>query len=157
MTLKLENKPSVALFAGTFDPFTIGHKSIVDRALRIFDKIVIAVGVNPGKHSASTVNDRMDAISQVFPADTSIEVVSYTGLTAECARRHGATVLLRGVRSASDYDYERNLADINLSALGIDTVILVARPELAMVSSSMVRELAANNVDVTQYLPPKVQ
>lgn len=157
MTLKLENKPSVALFAGTFDPFTIGHKSIVDRALRIFDKIVIAVGVNPGKHSASTVSDRIDAISRAFPADTPIEVVSYTGLTAECARRHEATVLLRGVRSASDYDYERTLADINLSALGIDTVILVARPELAMVSSSMVRELAANNVDVTQYLPSKVQ
>lgn len=143
----------IALFAGTFDPFTIGHKSIVDRGLRIFDKIIIAIGVNADKPSGSPIDRRIEAIRNAFDPETPIEVVSYTMLTAEVAHHYGATALLRGVRTVADFEYERTLADINLRVLGIDTVMLAAEPELSMVSSSMVRDLSRYGYDVSQFLP----
>ncbi len=142
-----------ALFAGTFDPFTIGHKSIVDRGLRLFDKIIIAVGINAEKNTSASIAQRLDAIKQAFAADAAVEVVSYSGLTADTARQYGATALLRGVRTVADFEYERSLADINLKVLGIDTVILTALPELSMVSSSMVRDLQRHGYDIAQFLP----
>ncbi len=151
---KTDDAPQrVALFAGTFDPFTIGHKSIVDRGLRLFDKIIIALGVNADKPSGTPIDQRMEAIRQAFAPDAPIEVVSYTTLTAEAARQYGATALLRGVRTVADFEYERTLADVNLRALGIDTVMLAAEPELSMVSSSMVRDLRRHGYDITQFLP----
>lgn len=143
----------IALFAGTFDPFTIGHKSIVDRGLRLFDKIIIAVGINADKPSGTPIAQRLEAIRQAFAPDAPIEVVSYTGLTADTARQYGATALLRGVRTVADFEYERTLADINLKVLGIDTVMLTALPELSMVSSSMVRDLHRHGYDISQFLP----
>lgn len=146
-------KQRVALFAGTFDPFTVGHKSIVDRGLHIFDRIIIAIGVNAGKHSDTPVEQRIVAIRRAFPPDAPVEVTSYSTLTAETARQYGATALLRGVRTVADFEYERTLADINYKVLGIDTVMLAADPELAMVSSSMVRELMRHGHDISKFLP----
>lgn len=143
----------IALFAGSFDPFTIGHKSIVDRALPLFDEIVIGVGVNSVKSGHDTAENRCRNIEAVYGAEPRVRVVAFTGLTVEAARREGAQFLLRGVRSVADFEYERQMADINRNISGIESVLIYALPELASVSSSMVRELAAYGVDVSAYLP----
>lgn len=157
MTLKYhDNKGErIAVFPGTFDPFTTGHYSIVERGLKLFDRIIVAIGVNEGKHSHESVAERVDVIREVFAHEPRVSVISYKGLTVEAAERHGARFLLRGVRSVADYEYERSLADINRNISGIETVILYALPELAVVSSSMVRELARYGRDITPYLPPR--
>jgi len=143
----------VAVFPGTFDPFTTGHLSIVTRGLQLFDRIVVAVGVNDVKHSGSSAEMRVDAIKRIFADEPRVTAVAYSGLTVEVAEAEGARFLLRGVRSVADFEYERSLADINRNISGVETVILYALPELAVVSSSMVRELSRYGRDVTPYIP----
>ncbi len=141
-----------ALFAGTFNPFTIGHKSIGDRALQIADRLVIGFGVNPDKPDPDAIG-RIARVKRLYEDDPRVTVVQYSGLTTDFARECGADFMVRGVRSVADFEYERNLADINLKISGIDTVLLTSLPELSYVSSSMVRELASFGADVTKYLP----
>ncbi len=142
-----------ALFPGTFDPFTTGHASIVERALGLFDRVIIAIGYNPNKCSAESIDGRMDTIRRLYADDPRVEVAAYNGLTVDACRTHGAGWMVRGVRSVADFEYERNLADINRSISGIDTVVLFTTPELSFVSSSMVRELASHGHDITAYIP----
>lgn len=142
-----------ALFAGSFNPFTTGHLRIVERGLRIADRVVVAVGYNEHKGAGDT-DKRVEALRRIFKNRPEVEVTSYSGLTADFARSVGADFLLRGVRGNTDFEYERNLADINLIVLGMDTVILVSEPQYAYVSSSAVRELRDNGYDVTPFLPP---
>lgn len=143
----------IALFAGSFDPFTVGHKSIVDRGLEIFDEIVIGVGVNAGKRGWQPVEERVERLRRLYAGDERVRVETYSGLTIEAARKMGAKFLLRGVRTVADFEYERQLADVNRNLSGVETVLLYALPELASVSSSMVRELASYGVDVSPYVP----
>ncbi|MDE6006461.1 MAG: pantetheine-phosphate adenylyltransferase [Muribaculaceae bacterium] len=145
-----------ALFAGTFNPFTIGHKSIADRVLQIADRLVIGFGVNPDKPDPGAVS-RLAGVKRLYADDPRVTVVQYSGLTTDFARECGADFMIRGVRSVADFEYERNLADINLKISGIETLLLPALPELSYVSSSMVRELAANGVDISPYVPQKNQ
>ncbi len=140
-------------FAGSFDPFTIGHRDIVERALTMFGRVVIGVGYNIKKQGHRPVEERVEAIRRVFEDDDRIVVTSYSGLTAEAARAAGAHSLLRGVRDIRDFEFERTMADVNRRLFGIDTVLLVADPTLSSVSSSMVRELEANGCDVSRFLP----
>ena len=142
-----------ALFAGSFDPYTIGHHSLVERALQMFDKVVIAVGYNSEKGSSSAVEERVATIAAVYSGDNRVEVRSYAGLTMDFAREVGADVLLRGVRNIKDFEYERELADVNRQMGGIDTVLLVSEPGYASVSSSVVRELMRYGKDVSDLLP----
>lgn len=144
--------PKTGLFAGSFNPFTIGHKSIVDRALELFDRVVIAVGVNLSK-PCDDLDDRLAAIKAVYAGDSRVAVVSYTGLTVDLCRRLGVTAMIRGVRSVADFEYERNLADVNRNISGIETVILFSLPEQSWLSSSTLRELARYGRDITPYLP----
>ncbi|MDE5607581.1 MAG: pantetheine-phosphate adenylyltransferase [Muribaculaceae bacterium] len=149
-----DQKQVIGLFAGSFDPFTIGHLSIVTRALPLFDKLVIAVGVNESKTGATTPSDRMEAIRRATAAlGPKIEVTSWSGLTADLARRLGATYLLRGARTAADFDYETTLATINRDIAGLETIIIPTLPEHAAISSSVVRELAHFGYDPSKYLP----
>lgn len=141
------------LFPGTFDPFTIGHASVVNRALPLCERLVIAVGINQAKCSDSDADKRVKAIADLYASEPRVKVVSYSDLTVEACRREGAEWILRGVRSVADYEYERNLADTNRAISGIDTLLLYALPEYSFISSSMVRELAANGHDITKYLP----
>lgn len=129
------------LFAGSFDPFTTGHADIVARALRLADSVVIAVGVNENKKCMFTSAERVEAISRYYSADPRIEVMSYNGLTVDLASQIDADALLRGVRSSIDFEFERNLADVNREIAGLDTVLLMADQKLQHISSSMVREL----------------
>lgn len=142
-----------ALFAGTFDPYTKGHHSIVQRALPLFDEVVVAVGRNMGKRCMLSVEERVAAIEKLYAGENRVRVCTYDGLTMDFAREVGATVLLRGVRSVKDFEYEREIADVNRKVGGIDTLLLVSEPEYASVSSSVVRELLEYGKDVTPLLP----
>lgn len=142
-----------ALFAGTFDPFTKGHHALVFRALAIFDKVVVAVGRNMGKKCLFSVEQRVEAIEKLYAADKRVEVMAYDGLTMDLAKEIGATALLRGVRNTKDFEYEREIADVNFRIGGIETVLLMSEPEHASISSSIVRELMNYGKDVTALLP----
>ncbi len=144
-----------ALFAGTFDPFTKGHHALVLRALAIFDKVVVAVGRNMGKKCLFTVEQRVEAIEKLYAADKRVEVMAYDGLTMDLAKEIGATALLRGVRNTKDFEYEREIADVNFRIGGIETVLLMSEPEHASISSSIVRELMNYGKDVTALLPDR--
>ncbi len=142
-----------AIFPGTFNPFTIGHKSIVERGLQIFDNIVIAIGHNENKPTGDNIVKRIETIKKAFIDNEAVEVVSYSGLTAEYAKKIGACAILRGVRNIADFEYERNLADVNKNILGIETIFILSLPQYSYISSSMVRELEANGHDVSDLLP----
>ena len=142
-----------ALFAGSFNPYTRGHHAIVQRALAIFDKVVVAIGCNMGKEGATDTAERRKAIEKVYADEPRVQVAVYSGLTMDYARSIGATALLRGVRSVKDFEYERDLADVNMRMGGIETVILMSSPENAAISSSLVRELMAYGKDVKDLLP----
>jgi pantetheine-phosphate adenylyltransferase len=144
----------VAIFPGSFDPFTIGHYDIVMRALGLFDNIIIGIGKNHNKQSTFTLDERMANIQKIFAHEPRIQVTSYEGLTVDFAQSNHATHIIRGVRSIIDFEYERNIADANRQLCGIETILLYTSPEYAHISSSLVRELHAYGKDITPYLPP---
>lgn len=141
------------IFPGSFNPFTIGHADIVERALQLFDRIVVAIGYNEQKGNKADVEERLNTIQSLYAQESRVEVISYSGLTVDAARQCGATAILRSVRSVKDYEYELQMADVNRQLTGIDTVVLFARPELASISSSVVRELQHFGQDITRFLP----
>ena len=143
----------IVLFAGTFDPYTRGHHALVERALAMFDKVVVAVGRNLGKNCMFSLEERVAAIEKVNAGNDRVSVAVYDTLTMDFARSVGAVALLRGVRSVKDFEYERDIADINLRLGGMDTVLLISEPEYASVSSSVVRELIKYGKDVSSLLP----
>lgn len=147
------NIEKIAFFAGSFDPFTVGHQSIVERALTLFDRIVIGIGINSQKIDSEDTQCRVDDIRSIYGNDPRVEVEAYSDLTWQAARRCGCTHLLRGVRSVADFEYERNLADANRSLSGMETVILYTLPELSFISSSLVRDLRSHNEDISEFLP----
>lgn len=128
-------------FPGSFDPFTIGHADLVDRALELGCQVVIGIGINEDKKPLFSTKQRLDAIKAYYKGDTRVSVIGYEGLTVDAVRQNGCNAILRGIRSVTDYDKERNLADINRSIAGVDTVLLVSSPAVQHVSSSLVREL----------------
>lgn len=138
-----------ALFAGSFDPFTIGHKAVLDRALLLFDEVVVAFGVNICKCSFMPLEERISRVKEAYKDNDRVKVVSYEGLTVDLAKEMGATCLVRGVRNVADYEYEKTIAEVNQKLSGVETVLLVADSETGYVSSSLVRELSrfGKNVD----------
>ena len=142
-----------ALFAGSFDPFTKGHYALLKRALTMFDRIVVGIGINSGKNCMFSIEERVAKIEKAFADESRIEVKVYDCLTMDFAKEIGADVLLRGVRSVKDFEYEREIADMNLRLGGIDTVLLVSEPEHSSISSSVVRELMRYGKDVSARLP----
>ena len=144
---------TTAIFPGSFDPFTIGHDDIAQRALAIADRLVIAVGVNEHKHYTQTTEERVGAIATLYADNPRVEVMAYSDLTIELARRVGAQFVVKGVRSVKDFEYEREQADINRRLSGLETVLLFAEPGMEAVSSSLVRELQRFGRDVSEFLP----
>ncbi len=141
------------LFVGTFDPFTVGHQSVVRRALSIFDRLVIGVGINTGKNPLLKPEERVQAISRLYDGDDRVQVVAYDGLTVDLAQECGAVAIVKGVRSVKDFESEREQADVNRRLTGIETILLLAEPGMEAVSSSTVRELRRFGRDVTAFLP----
>ena len=141
------------LFPGSFDPFTLGHKSIVDRTLQFAEEVVIAIGVNAGKKSMFSLEERMAQIQKVYADEPRVKVASYEGLTMDFAESIGATAMVRGVRTAQDFEFERMLADVNRKLTGIETILLITEPQYSAISSSVVRELLSYGKDVKDFLP----
>lgn len=143
-----------ALMPGSFNPFTRGHASLVERGLELFDAIVIAVGVNAAKDTeGDNARKRCEAIAALYASEPRVEVITYAGLTVDAAAAANCRFLLRGVRSVKDFEYERDMADINRRMAGLETVLLYSLPELSAISSSVVRELMAYGRDVSEFLP----
>lgn len=143
----------IAIFPGSFDPFTVGHHSIVMRALPLFDKIVVAIGTNAAKYAMMSESRRVEALRGLYADNEKIEVISYEGLTVDAAKMCGAKFILRGVRMIQDFEYEKNLAEVNRSISGLETVLLYTLPEFGHISSSIVRELIRYGRDVSSLLP----
>lgn len=141
------------LFVGSFDPFTIGHASIVRRALPLFDHIIIGVGVNERKKYMLSAEERVKRIKRLYADEPKIEVRAYSDLTIDFARREQATYIIKGVRSVKDFEYEREQADVNRLLSGVETIFLYAEPQLSSISSTMVRELQHFGRDISEFLP----
>lgn len=147
----------VAIFPGSFDPFTRGHEAIVEEALRLFDRVVIAVGYNTAKRGMLDVEARKRLIESLYAEDRRVEVTAYTTLTGDEARRVGATAIIRSARNTADFEYERTMAQANRRIFPeLTTLILTAPAEVEDISSSLVRELRAFGHDVGALLPEGV-
>ena len=142
-----------ALFPGTFDPFTIGHESLVRRGLSLMDEVVIAIGVNESKKSYFTLEKRLDMIRRLYKDEPRVKVESYDSLTIDFARKVGARYILRGIRSVFDFEYEKTIADMNRTISGIETFVLFTEPALTHISSTQVRELLRYGCDVSSFVP----
>lgn len=146
-----------ALFPGTFDPFTLGHDSIVRRTLTFMDEVIIGIGINENKHSLIPVEKRVSSIGKLYADEPRIKVMAYQGLTVDFAEEQGVSCIVRGIRSVKDFEYEETIADVNRRLSGIDTIFLFTEPELSSVSSSIVRELLHYGKDVSTFLPPNME
>lgn len=147
----------IALFPGSFDPITKGHKSIVERALPMFDKIVVAVGTNTAKNSVFPLEKRIEWIEKTFAQYNNVEVVTFNSLTVDFCREIGAKYILRGLRNSTDFQYERNIARINQELDSeIETIFLMTKPDDAAISSSLVREILSFGRDVAQFIPEEI-
>lgn len=142
-----------ALFPGTFDPYTVGHESLVRRGLSLMDEIVIAIGVNESKRSYFSLEKRLEMIRVLYIDEPRVKVESYDSLTIDFARKVGAGYILRGIRSVVDFEYEKTIADMNRTISGIETFVLFTEPALTHISSTLVRELLRYGSDVSSFIP----
>jgi len=148
----------IAVFPGSFDPITIGHVDLVTRALPLFDQIVVAVGVNTNKKYLFPLEQRLDWLRQVFVAYPSVRVDHFQNLTAHYCQHIGARYLLRGLRNGSDFDYEKTISQINHIVGGdIETVFLIAQPDMSHISSTIVREIIVGGGDASPFIPKEIQ
>ena len=141
-----------ALFPGSFDPFTIGHADIVRRALGLFDQVVIAIGVNSGKPEKD-LEARLEHLRSLYADNPRVEVVAYHTLTADLVAQKNASCIIRGIRNQQDLAYENQIAEVNFSLFGVETVYLLADPELRELSSTVVRELERFGKDISTLVP----
>ena len=147
----------VAIFPGSFDPITIGHVDIVKRALPLFDELIIAIGVNTQKRYLYTLEQRIAWTTEVFKGWDNVRVDSYEGLTINYSTRIGANYIIRGIRSAADFDYEKTIAHLNNAmAPEVETVLILARPELSAISSTIVREIIIGGGDTSKFIPQEI-
>jgi pantetheine-phosphate adenylyltransferase len=144
----------ICVFPGSFDPITIGHEDLVRRALPLFDKIIIGVGVNSTKKYLFDLDKRLEWIRLVFQEEPKVEVAHFEHLTADFCKQVHSKYLLRGLRNASDFDYEKTISQINsIIGGGIETIFLISQPENSHISSTIVREIIKGNGDVSPFLP----
>ena len=142
-----------AIFPGTFDPFTIGHYSIVTRALTFMDEVTIGIGINENKNTYFPIEKRVEMIQKLYKKEPRIKVMSYDCLTIDFAKQVGAQFIVRGIRTVKDFEYEETIADINRKLAGIETILLFTEPELTCISSTIVRELLSYNKDISMFIP----
>ncbi len=141
------------LFPGSFDPFTKGHDDIVRRTLALCDHVLIGIGIHPSKHGHQSAEERKKAIEKVYEGNRNVSVEVYEGLTTTFAKNKGINAIVRGVRNVIDFEYEKNIAEINRKLTGIETILLFADPEYSALSSSVVRELESYGVDTSEFIP----
>lgn len=147
----------IAVFPGSFDPFTVGHESIVRRALALFDRVIIAVGENAEKKNLFSIEMRLKMISKVFHGESRVEITRFTGLTVEFCRKHNARYIVRGLRTAVDFEYERAMGHMNWKmAPEIDTVFLLTSTEHTPVNSTIVRDIIKHGGDASMFVPSSI-
>ena len=145
---------TIALYAGSFDPITLGHLDIIERGIKIFDKLIVAVANNPEKQGFIPIEKRIELIKNSTKNINNIEVFSFSGLTVDFAKKHGATVLIRGLRNLSDFEYENQLAQINYKLdKNIQTIFFTSKAEYSHISSSCVRELVSHKYSLSEFVP----
>lgn len=142
-----------AIFPGTFDPFTIGHYSIVTRTLTFMDEVTIGIGINENKNTYFPIEKRVEMIQKLYKNDPRIKVMSYDCLTIDFAQQVDARFIVRGIRTVKDFEYEETIADINRKLAGIETILLFTEPELTCISSTIVRELLSYDKDISMFIP----
>jgi pantetheine-phosphate adenylyltransferase len=148
----------IAVFPGSFDPFTVGHESIVKRALLLFDRVIIAVGENAEKKNLFSIEMRMKMISKVFEGESRVEITRFSGLTVEFCRKHNARYIVRGLRTAVDFEYERAMGHMNWKmAPEIDTVFLLTSTEHTPVNSTIVRDIIKHGGDASMFVPASIK
>ncbi|NDV55809.1 pantetheine-phosphate adenylyltransferase [Parabacteroides sp. 52] len=147
----------IALFPGTFDPFTIGHQSLVTRGLDLVDEIIIAIGINDKKQTYFSLEKRMEAIKNLYRTEPRVSVMPYDSLTVDFAKEQQARFILRGIRTVNDFEYEKSIADVNRVLAGIETFILFTEPEHTHISSSIVRELLRYGKDISMFVPKETE
>ena len=146
-----------AIFPGSFAPFTVGHQSIVDRALPLFDKIIIAIGINGEKNQYFSIEERMKWIESVYKNNPKIEVKRYEGLTVDFCKKENANYILRGLRDSHDFKFEKNIAQMNKELYAtIETIFIITPPEISHISSSIIRDIIKNGGDVSKFLPKEI-
>lgn len=148
----------IAVFPGSFDPITIGHVDLLQRALPLFDRVVVAVGINSTKKYLFSLEQRLEWLRQVCSAYPNVSVDSFENLTAHYCRKIGARYLIRGLRNASDFDYEKTISQMNsIVGGGIETVFLITQPEYSHISSTIVREIIIGGADPTPFIPKEIK
>ena len=147
----------IAVFPGSFDPFTIGHEAIIRRAINLFDEIIIAVGANALKKNFYSLETRKEMITKVFKDETRVRVDHYEGLTVDYCKKNGAGYLLRGLRTSADFEFERAIGQVNKSmAPGIESVFLLTVPEHSFINSTIVRDIIRNGGDASKFVPAAI-
>ncbi len=147
----------ICLFPGTFDPVTLGHVDIINRALPLFDKMIIGIGRNVNKQPMFTEQQRLQWLTDIYKNNPKVLAVVYEGLTVDCCKQYNANFILRGIRYVNDFEYEKAIADMNRSiATHIETIFLTCLPQYTSVASTLVRDVLKNGGDVSNFLPPEV-
>ena len=148
----------ICLFPGTFDPVTLGHIDIIERAVNLFDKLVIGIGTNSSKQPMFSVEQRTGWIQEIFKNDPRIHVTGYEGLTVDYCHKIGANYILRGIRYISDFEYEKAIADMNrILATDIETIFLTCSPLYSTISSTLVRDVIRNGGNASMFMPKEVK
>ena len=147
----------IAIFPGSFSPFTIGHQSIVDRALPLFDKIVISIGINSEKPQYFSIDKRMQWIKNVYNNNPKIDIKQYNGLTVDFCKKENANYILRGLRDSHDFKFEKNIAHMNKELNpNIETIFIITPPKISHISSSIIRDIIKNGGDVSKFIPKEI-
>jgi pantetheine-phosphate adenylyltransferase len=147
----------IAIFPGSFSPFTIGHQSVIDRALPLFDKIVISIGINSEKTQSFSIDKRMQWIKDVYNNNPKIDVKQYKGLTVDFCKKENANYILRGLRDSHDFKFEKNIAHMNKELNpNIETIFIITPPKISHISSSIIRDIIKNGGDVSKFIPKEI-
>lgn len=146
-----------ALFPGSFDPITLGHIDIIERGLKLFDEIIIAIGINSEKKYMWNLEERKRFIEEIFEGNTRIKVRSYTGLTVDFCKEEKASFILRGLRNSLDFSYEKSIAQTNAMLTGVENIFIISTPELSHISSTIVRDIARNGGNFSKLVPDNVK
>ena len=147
----------IAMFPGSFSPFSIGHQSVIEKALPLFDKIIISIGINSEKDQYFSIQERMQWIESVYGDNEKIEIKRYEGLTVDFCKKEGANFILRGLRDSHDFKFEKNIAQMNKDLNpDIETIFIITPPELSHISSSLIRDIIKNGGDVSKFIPKEI-
>jgi len=146
-----------AIFPGSFSPFTVGHQSVVNRALPLFDKIIISIGINSEKNQYFSIEERLQWIKDVYGNNPKIEIKFYEGLTVDFCKKENANYILRGLRDSHDFKFEKGIAQMNKDLnKEVETIFIITPPEISHISSSIIRDIIKNGGDVSKFIPKEI-